>query len=106
MRCCFIAVVGLAALGCADPTPTSTNGSERALSPSLSMARADAAPIAVFNTQLRAENEQNPASTSESKGHAQVKVFADGTIEFTFTINNKSGVTMRPFRNEAGSVRV
>jgi hypothetical protein len=47
----------------------------------------------VFNVQLRAENEPNGASTSESKGHAQVKVFDDGTIEFTFTINNKSGET-------------
>jgi len=47
----------------------------------------------VFNVQLRAENEPNGASTSESKGHAQVMVLADGTIEFTFTINNKSGET-------------
>jgi hypothetical protein len=29
----------------------------------------------------------------KSKGPAQVKVFDDGTIEFTFTINNKSGET-------------
>jgi hypothetical protein len=29
----------------------------------------------VFNVQLRAENEPGPLSTSESKGHAQVKVF-------------------------------
>jgi hypothetical protein len=53
----------------------------------------DATPAVVFNVQLRAENEPNGASTSESKGHAQVKVFDDGTIEFTFTINNKSAET-------------
>jgi hypothetical protein len=53
----------------------------------------DATPAVVFNVQLRAENEPNGASTSESKGHAQVKVFDDGTIEFTFTVNNKSGET-------------
>jgi hypothetical protein len=47
----------------------------------------------VFNTQLRAENEPNNASTSESKGHAQVKVLANRTIEFTFIINNKDAET-------------
>lgn len=47
----------------------------------------------VFNVQMRSEQEPNGASTSESKGHAQVKVLADGTMEFTFTINNKSDET-------------
>lgn len=42
---------------------------------------------------LRAENEPNGASTSEAKGFAQVSVLEDGTIEFTFTINNKSDET-------------
>ena len=53
----------------------------------------DAAPPTVFNVQLRAENEPNGASTSDSKGHAQVMVLEDGTIEFSFTVNNKSGET-------------
>jgi hypothetical protein len=39
-------------------------------------------PIEVFNTELRAEQEPNNASTSESKGHAQVKVLEDGSLEF------------------------
>ena len=43
--------------------------------------------------ELRAENEPNNASTSIAKGQAQVKVFADGTMEFLFTVNNKSGET-------------
>ena len=47
----------------------------------------------VFNVQLRADQEPNGASTSESLGHAQVKILADGTMEFTFTINNKSDET-------------
>lgn len=47
----------------------------------------------VFDVQMQAENEPNGASTSESKGHAQVKVLADGTIEFLFTINNKGDET-------------
>ena len=50
----------------------------------------DAAPPTVFNVDLRAENEPNGASTSESKGSAQLKVLADGTIAFLLTINNKS----------------
>jgi CHRD domain len=53
--------------------------------------RADGASLAVFNTTLRAEEEPNGASTSESKGFAQVKVLGDDTIEFTFVINNRGG---------------
>src|SRR5215470_7095602 len=51
------------------------------------------APGTVFNVQLRSENEPNGASTSESKGQAQVKINNDGTMEFLFTINNKSDET-------------
>ena len=47
----------------------------------------------VFYVQMRSENEPDGASTSESMGHAQVKILADGTIEFTFTINNESDET-------------
>jgi hypothetical protein len=88
----LISLVGLAAVaGCTDPAPTETPGGTRALSPTLSAGSEGSPPIAVFNTQLRAENEPNGASTSESKGHAQVKVFADGTIRFTLVINNNKG---------------
>jgi hypothetical protein len=82
------AVLALAA--CVDQAPTSsaTNASR---TPSFSVTQ-EANPI-VFNVQLRAENEPNGASTSDSKGHAQVKVYDDGTIEFVFTVNNKSGET-------------
>ena len=46
------------------------------------------ATMCVLNTQLRAENEPNGASTSAATGHAQVKVLNDGTIEFkTFILN-------------------
>ena len=82
------AVLALAA--CVDQAPTST-ASSASRTPSFSVTQ-EANPI-VFNVLLRAENEPNGASTSESKGHAQVKVYDDGTIEFTFTINNKSGET-------------
>jgi hypothetical protein len=85
----LIAVVGLAAIGCADPTPTSTGEAGRNLSPLQSIG----SDGAVFNTELRADQEPNGASSSESKGHAQVKILADGTVEFTLIINNKGNET-------------
>jgi hypothetical protein len=84
--CALIAVAA-----CVDQTPTNI-ATSRNPSATFSVA-SDAAPPLVFNVDLRAENEPNNASTSESKGHAQVKVFEDGTIEFAFTVNNKSGET-------------
>ena len=48
----------------------------------------DSAAMCVLNTELRAENEPNGASTSSASGHVQVKVRNDGTIEFkTFILN-------------------
>lgn len=90
MRCAHVCAV-LALAACADAAPTNVTPD---LAPSFSLALgSDAAPPTVFNVQLRAENEPNGTSTSESKGHAQVMVLADGTMEFTFTVNNKSGET-------------
>ena len=80
----------LAVAACVDQAPTNV-ASNASRTPSFSLTR-EAHPT-VFNVQLRSENEPNGASTSESKGHAQVKVYDDGTIEFTFTVNNKSGET-------------
>jgi CHRD domain-containing protein len=80
----------LAVAACVDQAPTNV-ASNASRTPSFSVTQ-DANPI-VFNVQLRAENEPNGASTSESKGHAQVKVYEDGTIEFFFSVNNKSGET-------------
>jgi CHRD domain-containing protein len=84
------AVLALAA--CVDQAPTSSAPlSSASRTPSFSVTQ-EANPV-VFNVQLASENEPNGASTSESKGHAQVKIYDDGTIEFSFTINNKSGET-------------
>ena len=90
MRAVHVCAV-LAAAACVDQTPTNIV-SNASRTPSFSVA-SEAAPPIVFNVQLLAENEPGPLSTSTSKGHAQVKVFEDGTIEFTFTINNKHGET-------------
>ncbi|HEV8510181.1 MAG TPA: CHRD domain-containing protein [Gemmatimonadales bacterium] len=89
MRCVHVCAV-LAVAACADViTPPAANVAPNQ-TPAFSLSEGNAI---VFNVQLRSENEPNGASTSESKGPAQVKVFDDGTIEFTFTINNKSGET-------------
>ena len=80
----------LAVAACVDQVPTNV-ASNASRTPSLSVTQ-EANPT-VFNVTLLAENEPNGASTSESKGHAQVKVYEDGTMEFTFTVNNKSGET-------------
>ena len=90
MRCAHVCAV-LAVAACADATPTNINSSQ-VPAPSFGLGT-DAAPPTVFNVTLRAENEPNGASTSDSKGHAQVMVLEDGTIEFSFTVNNRSGET-------------
>jgi CHRD domain-containing protein len=95
MRYMFVSGMLLAA-ACTDVPPTSTGRNAATLTQAeggpVSSASADVAPI-VFNTELRAENEPNNASTSDSKGRAQVVVLPDGTIEFTLVINNKSSET-------------
>lgn len=90
MRSVHVCAV-LAVAACTDVTPPQSNVVADQ-TPSFSLA-SDAAPPIVFNVQMRAEDEPNGASTSASKGHAQVVVLQDGTIEFTFTINNKGGET-------------
>jgi hypothetical protein len=59
----------------------------------LSIGSDDAPPI-VFNTQMRSELEV-PLSTSDSKGHAQIKILADGTIESMVMINNMGDESVR-----------
>lgn len=85
-------------VGCADSAPTSTDEhADHALVAGTLTRAPTLASVSVltqvFNTELRADQEPNNASTSESKGHAQVKVLEDGSIEFFLTINNKSGET-------------
>ena len=84
--------------GCAQAAPTSVDEHAAHLAAadsrtSAPLAASVSVPTDVFDVQLRSEQEPNNASTSESKGHAQIKVLDDGTMEFTLTINNKSGET-------------
>jgi CHRD domain len=83
----MIAVLGFAA--CADGPPTDTASDREGSKSSLTSGQS---PV-VFNTQLRAENEPNNASSSESKGHAQVTVQPDGAIDFKVVLNNKADET-------------
>lgn len=83
--------VFVSAVACSDVTPPPQNTTSLdQISPAPGR---DGAPPVVFNVQLRAENEPDPISTSEAIGHAQITVLANGTIEFTFTVNNKGGET-------------
>jgi hypothetical protein len=76
------------AAACADSPLPSDAGGEPSLSASGDV------PATVFNTQLRSELEV-PTSASESKGHAQMKIFGDGTIESQVILNNKGGESVR-----------
>lgn len=88
MRRSLVLLAALSIAACTDHVPTSA---DRA-APSLSVS-SDMPPI-VLNTQLRSELEV-PTSTSESKGHAQIKIFQDGTIESIVMLNNKDGESVR-----------
>jgi hypothetical protein len=92
MRRVNLCVALLVLAACASEDSTTTPARTLAVPDGASFAKGGNGPV-VFDVQMRAENEPNGASTSESKGHAQVKVYDDGTMEFTFTINNKSGET-------------
>jgi hypothetical protein len=84
-------MAALVAAGCGDPTPTSTIGDS---APRLNNVQSELAPPLVFNTQMRSALEV-PACASASKGHAQVKILQDGTIEASVIINNTGGESVR-----------
>ena len=52
------------------------------------------APPIVFNTQLRSELEV-PTCVSATKGHAQIKILQDGTIESMVILNNRGDESIR-----------
>ena len=89
MRHWHAMMVVVAVAACADQPST---GPAR-FAPSLSIG-SDGAPPIVFNTQMRSDLEV-PLSTSDSKGHAQIKILADGTIESMVMINNMGDESVR-----------
>lgn len=90
MRPLSAVLAALVAVGCSDPAPSAIGGSAELLA----NVQSDLVPATVFNTQMRSELEV-PACTTESKGHAQVQVLQDGTIEAVVTINNKGAESVR-----------
>jgi hypothetical protein len=60
--------------------------------PQLGVNGSDNGTACVLNTQLRPENE-TPPTASEAKGHAQIKLRNDGTLEYDVFILNKAGET-------------
>jgi CHRD domain-containing protein len=84
-------MAALVGAGCGDPTPTSAIGDS---APLLSNVQSELVPPVLFNTQMRSELEV-PACASASKGHAQVKILQDGTIEAMAIINNTGGESVR-----------
>ena len=68
----------------------------------------DNGTMCVFNAQLRPENEIPGPSTSTAKGHVQIKVRNDGTIEYKFFVLNKAGEEFRAahIHREVGTTQV
>src|SRR3989449_1387567 len=91
MRHWGVYMAALVLAGCSGPTPTSGMRSSASLGASV---QSGLVPAVVFTTQMRSELEV-PACASASKGHAQVKVLEDGTIEAAATISNKGGESVR-----------
>jgi hypothetical protein len=81
----------LAGAGCGDSAPPSAISDSASL---LSSVQSELVPPVVFNTQMRSELEV-PACASASKGHTQVKIQQDGTIEAVTIINNTGGESVR-----------
>ena len=59
---------------------------------SVASAKSDQGVMCVLHAKLAAKNETT-GSTSTAKGHTQIKVRNDGTIEFKTHINNKNHET-------------
>jgi hypothetical protein len=78
-RQCLIAATVLAALAAVGPAGARPGGS-------------DQGTMCVHNTRLVAANETT-GSTSTAKGHAQIKVRNDGTIEWKVFVLNRAGET-------------
>jgi hypothetical protein len=67
-------------------------------------AKNDSGTTCVLHAKLTAENDTG--STSTAKGHTQIKVSADGTIEFKTKINNEDGETFIAAHIHQGPVGV
>lgn len=87
-------VAALAVAGCSGAVPNAERITGQNAGILASSVASDEAPPIVFNTQMRSDIEV-PACESESQGHAQIKIFQDGTIESTVILNNKGDESVR-----------
>jgi hypothetical protein len=87
-------VAALAVVSCSGTAPNAERITGQNSAILASSVASEAAPPIVFNTQMRSDIEV-PACESESQGHAQIKVFQDGTIESTVILDNKGDESVR-----------
>src|SRR2546426_3703720 len=87
-------VAALAVAGCSGSVPNAERITGQSAGILASTLASDEAPPIVFNTQMRSKIEV-PACTSESQGHAQIKILQDGTIESVVILNNKGDESVR-----------
>src|SRR6266511_4207559 len=81
-------VAVLAVAGCSGSVPNADHITGQNVPILASSVASDEAPPIVFNTQMRSDIEV-PACASESKGHAQIKILQDGTIESTVILDKR-----------------
>ena len=87
-------VAVLAVAGCSGSVPNADHITGQNVPILASSVASDEAPPIVFNTQMRSDIEV-PACASESKGHAQIKILQDGTIESTVILDNKGDESVK-----------
>jgi len=85
-----VAVAGTTtAIAAKPPKPGMVTGAAKALKQQKGSGKG---VVCVRNTRLRAANEV-PPSTSTAKGHAQIKVRRDGSIQYKIFVLNRGGET-------------
>ncbi len=85
-----VAVAGTTtAIAAKPPKPGMVTGAAKALKQQNGSGKG---VVCVRNTRLRAANEV-PPSTSTAKGHAQIKVRRDGSIQYKIFVLNRGGET-------------
>src|SRR2546427_1846536 len=87
-------IAALAIAGCSSSSTPNADRITGQNTPLFASVASEEAPPIVFNTQMRSEIEV-PACTSESQGHAQIKILQDGTIESVVILNNKGDESVR-----------
>src|SRR5258706_7624633 len=86
-------VAAVAVAACTESAPSTQPITADNVAELASVASEEAPPI-IFNAQMRSDIEV-PVCGTESQGHAQIKIFQDGTIESIVILNNKGDESVR-----------